>query len=206
MTTPHKLFLLKPFTARKLCFILIIDGPLLGKPVTKCSVLSIWAMSSVICWNVVREGGWQNLEGTRNQDTVVQWVEHWWLVYHGCFELVLASLGTKSHSCRFGIIRVIFFFVLKMVYCVYSLESRWWGDSNENTQHTFMLKKIEEIPLGITPPYLALWWTRISSNYPCLEHISWSQRCSSHWSSTVVIVMNSKRLISLCTEAIWSEF
>ena len=23
----------------------------------------------------------------------LQWLEHWWLVYHGCFELVLESLG-----------------------------------------------------------------------------------------------------------------
>ena len=30
-----------------------------------------------------------------------------------------------------------------MVYCVYSLESPRWGDSNVNTQHTFMLKKIK---------------------------------------------------------------
>ena len=23
----------------------------------------------------------------------LQWLEHWWLVYHGCFELVLETLG-----------------------------------------------------------------------------------------------------------------
>ena len=23
----------------------------------------------------------------------LQWLEHWWLVYHGCFEHVLESLG-----------------------------------------------------------------------------------------------------------------
>ena len=40
----------------------------------------------------------------------LQWLEHWWLVYHGCFELVLESLGKKSHSCRVRIIWVIFFF------------------------------------------------------------------------------------------------
>ena len=40
-----------------------------------------------------------------------------------------------------------FFFIFKMVYCVYSLESPRYGDSNENTQHTFMLKKIEKISL-----------------------------------------------------------
>ena len=31
-----------------------------------------------------------------------------------------------------------------MVYRMYSLESPRWGDSNENTQHTFMLKKMEQ--------------------------------------------------------------
>ena len=31
------------------------------------------------------------------QTTVeLQWLEHWWLVYHGCFELVLESLGKKN--------------------------------------------------------------------------------------------------------------
>ena len=31
-----------------------------------------------------------------------------------------------------------------MVYSVYSSESPPWGDSNENTQYTFMFKKIEK--------------------------------------------------------------
>ena len=56
-----------------------------------------------------------------------------------------------------------------MVYCVYSLESPYWGDSNENTQNTFMLKKIKEIL--IMPPDLALLSTITGSNYPCLELI-----------------------------------
>ena len=34
-----------------------------------------------------------------------------------------------------------------MVYCVYTLESPQRGDSNENTQYTFILKKIENISL-----------------------------------------------------------
>ena len=38
---------------------------------------------------------------------------------------------------------VISFFIFKMVYCVYSLESPQRGDSNENTTHRFMLKKID---------------------------------------------------------------
>ena len=47
-----------------------------------------------------------------------------------------------------------------------------WGDSNENIQDTFMYKKkIENISLLclLTRRYAL---TLISSNYPCLEHIS----------------------------------
>ena len=58
-------------------------------------------------------------------------------------------------------------FILKTVYCVCSLESPQGGDSNENTQHTFMLWKIKEIL--IMPPDLALLSTLTGSNYPCLE-------------------------------------
>ena len=49
---------------------------------------------------------------------------------------------------------MIFFFILKMVYCVYSLESPHRGDSNENTQHTLMLNKIKK--LSLMPPDLVL--------------------------------------------------
>ena len=75
----------------------------------------------------------------------------------------------KSYSCRFGIIKVVFLFHIKMVYCVYSLESPHRGDSNESTQYTFMLKKIKKIL--IKPPNLALLSTLICSNYSCLELI-----------------------------------
>ena len=64
---------------------------------------------------------------------------------------------------------MIFVFILKTVYCVYSLESPHRGDSSENTQHTFMLKKIKDIL--IKSPDLALLSTLIGSNYPCLELI-----------------------------------
>ena len=40
------------------------------------------------------------------------------------------------------IVKGDFFHILKIVCCVYSLESPHRGDSNENTQHAFMLKKI----------------------------------------------------------------
>ena len=60
-----------------------------------------------------------------------------------------------------------FFFIIKMVYCVYTIESSRWGDSNENTNIPSFLKKIENIFVLS----LALWLTFICSNYPCLELI-----------------------------------
>ena len=62
---------------------------------------------------------------SKQQTVDLQWLEHSWLVYHDCFELILGSLEKKSHSCRFGKNRVIFIFIfiVKMVYCVFSLES-----------------------------------------------------------------------------------
>ena len=46
----------------------------------------------------------------------------------------------KSLGCRFGMIKCDFlFFILKTVYCVYSLESPRRGDSYDSTQYTFML-------------------------------------------------------------------
>ena len=68
-----------------------------------------------------------------------------------------------------GYIRLFFFFILKMVYCVYSLESPHRGDFNENTQYTFMLQKIKEILFKL--PDLVLLSTLIGSNYPCLDLI-----------------------------------
>ena len=69
----------------------------------------------------------------------LQWLEHGWLIYHGCFELVLESLRKNFLAADLGQITVIFFFILKMVYCVFSLELPQRGNSNENTQHTFKL-------------------------------------------------------------------
>ena len=50
---------------------------------------------------------------------------------------------------------MIFFFILIMICCVHSLESPRWGDSNENTQDTFVFKKIEK-NIPIMPDDLAL--------------------------------------------------
>ena len=100
-------------------------------------------------------------EPTKNLDTVelqwfehlwdhentvqLQWLEHWWLVYYGCFELDLESLGIILWLQIKDNLVWFFFFILKTVYCVYTLGSPQWGDSNENTQNAFMLKKIEII-------------------------------------------------------------
>ena len=51
----------------------------------------------------------------------------------------------------------MFYFIFKIVYCVYSLESPHWGDSNENKQHMFMLKK------NLKCPYKASWSGAITS-------------------------------------------
>ena len=112
--------------------------------------------------------------------------QHWWRVYHGCFELVIESLGKSPIAADLGQFRVIFFFYVENLYCVYSLESPQWGDSNENTQHTFILKKIEKISLL----RLLTWcykYHSLARTTPVSNIFPWSQRCSSHWSSTVHI-------------------
>ena len=40
------------------------------------------------------------------------------VAYHGCFELVLESLGKKSHSCKFGIIKGGGLFIENGILCV----------------------------------------------------------------------------------------
>ena len=49
----------------------------------------------------------------------LQWLEHRWLVYHGCFELILESLGKIPFPLDLEY-RAIFCLMLKMVYCVHS--------------------------------------------------------------------------------------
>ena len=43
--------------------------------------------------------------------------------YHGCFELILGSQEKNPWAVDLDYFRVIFFFILQVVYCVYSLES-----------------------------------------------------------------------------------
>ena len=65
--------------------------------------------------NVTSQGGslllrseWQGWKMFRIDEPCaedLQWLEYWWLVYHGFLNSFLSPLGNKSHSCRFGIIR-----------------------------------------------------------------------------------------------------
>ena len=59
------------------------------------------------------------------------------------------------------------FFFQEIVCCVYSLES----NSNEYTQHTFIVQKVEKTSLNYHRllPDLAPWLTLTGSNYQCLE-------------------------------------
>ena len=56
-------------------------------------------------------------------------------------------LGTNPIVADFAYFGWLSFSHWEKVYCVNSLESPRSGDSNENTQYTFMLKKIEKISL-----------------------------------------------------------
>ena len=83
------------------------------------------------------------------------------------FELVLGSVGKKSHRCRFGIIwgDFSFFYIENCILCVHIKNCRDEAILNENTQHIFILKKIKNLS------HLVISLTLIGSNYPCLEYI-----------------------------------
>ena len=84
------------------------------------------------------------------------------------------SLQNSSNSSRKQIFRDFFLFYHGIVCCVYTLESPHRGDSNEYTQHTIIVLKIEIISLNYRYllPNLVPWLTLSGSNYPCLERIS----------------------------------
>ena len=93
--------------------------------------------------------------------------------YRGWFELFFQSLQDSSNSSR-KIFMDFFLFYHGIVCCMYSLESPHRGDSNEYTQHTIIVYKIEKISLNYRYllPELVPWLTVSGSNYPCLERIS----------------------------------
>ena len=69
---------------------------------------------------------------------------------------------------------IFFLFYHGIVCCVYSLELPHQGNSNEYTQHTIIVLKIEKISLNYRYlfPELVPWLTLSGSNYPCLKWIS----------------------------------
>ena len=69
---------------------------------------------------------------------------------------------------------MFFLFYYGIVCCVYSLVSPNRGDSNEYTQHTIIVYKIEKISLNYRYllPELVPWLTLSGSNHPYLERIS----------------------------------
>ena len=92
----------------------------------------------------------------------------------------------QSHSSRFGIIKGVFLFCIENgILCVLiriaSMRRFYW----EHTIYLHVTENWKDIPT--LPLDLVLWLKLISSNSLCLELISWFQRCSSHWSSTVVV-------------------
>ena len=103
----------------------------------------------------------------------LQWLEHWWLVYHGLFELIFESLRKFFDSLSKQIVREIFVFYYEIVCCVYSLSSHQ-GNSNEYMQHTIILLKIETISINYRRllPDLAPWLNLTGSIYLSLEQIS----------------------------------
>ena len=53
------------------------------------------------------------------RDTVdLQWPENLWLVCHGCFELILESLGNIPIAADFRYIKVIYFYIENGILCV----------------------------------------------------------------------------------------
>ena len=65
----------------------------------------------------------------------LQWLEHWWLVYRGWFELVFEFLGNSSDSWKKQVFRDISGIVSS---CVLSLKAPHRGDSTEYTQQTLI--------------------------------------------------------------------
>ena len=102
--------------------------------------------------------------------TELQWLEHWWLVNHGGFEIVLESLGKISHSCR--ILDSLGWFSVYIengILCVLIRIASMRRFYLEHTTYLHVKENREDIL--IMTPDLALLLTLISSNYPCLEHI-----------------------------------
>lgn len=118
--------------------------------------------------------------------------EHWWLLPR--LFRIRSWIPLKSfRHCRFGMVGVVFFFMLRMVCCVHSLEWPRWGDSNGCSQRAFVFKKIGKISPTM-PLYRALWLALVGSNYPCLGQVFYGFK--GFWSFKVLLYVFSFFLCS----------
>ena len=70
-----------------------------------CQYMSMFALKAVLLalfGNQMKDD--QEVLKFERRYSVVSVISTVELSYHGCLELVLESLGTKPHSCRFGIV------------------------------------------------------------------------------------------------------
>ena len=100
----------------------------------------------------------------------LQWLGHWWLVYHGCFELVLESLW-KPHPMQIcdNLGWFSFIILINGILCVLIRVASTRRFLWENTIYHHVKENRKDI--FIMPPDPALWLSLISSNYLCLELI-----------------------------------
>ena len=100
----------------------------------------------------------------------LQWLEHWWHIYHGCFELVLESLGKTHpmHICDnlgwFSFVILVNGILFVLIRIASMRRFKW-----EHTIYHHVKENLKDTL--IMPPDLPLWLTLISSIYPCLELI-----------------------------------
>ena len=101
----------------------------------------------------------------------------------------LCSVPTKFfNSSRKQIFRDFFLFYHGIVCFMYSIESPHRGDSNEYTQYTIIVWKIQKISLNYRYllPELVPWLPSVARTTDVSNEFPWSQRCSSHGGSTVL--------------------
>ena len=74
--------------------------------VNKCRRLAVFKFWQYLPTGIMGRNQKNNKKKLKNKtmDDIVelQWLEHRWLVYHGCFELVLESLGKNPLAADLG--------------------------------------------------------------------------------------------------------
>ena len=99
-----------PIPLRSNTIITIIVNDLLLTGTCRCVLIRAWRTDALFCdkLRLVKgnfERWWSRFEPRLDHEghTVkLRWLEHWWLVYHGCFELVLKSLGKNYLAAELG--------------------------------------------------------------------------------------------------------